>query len=274
MRAAGALSWLAAACALGATALGGCQGHEIPVFDLPPANAGSGGAAGSSGGTPVAAGAGSAAELGGSSGSGGSGGSGGGGSGGGGSESGGAGAGAGGAAAGSGGSLAGSSGSGGMPPGTSCYAEADCPTSWRCEKPSCDAKQGRCEPPVVFIPPELMPVCSCDGVTYWNDELRRRAGATLASAGECSATACACEVGADCMVPFASCSHLVSDDICGRGTGACWVLPPQCPVNADQVWLECKPPEPGVPPPPCVDTCTAIASEKPHWQPHHGDICK
>jgi len=262
MKAAGRLSWLAAACALGAAALGGCQGQEIPVFDLPRAGFGSGGAAGSSGGeTPAEAGVSSAAGQGGSSSGNGSGGA---------SGSGGA----GGAAAGSGGSLAGSAGSGGMPAGTSCFELADCPSGWRCEKPSCDAKQGRCEPPVVFIPPELMPVCSCDGVTYWNDELRRQAGATLASAGECAATACACEVGADCMVPFASCSHLVPGDTCGRGTGACWVLPPHCPANADQVWQECKPPEPGVPPPPCVDTCTAIASEKPHGQPHHADMCK
>jgi hypothetical protein len=164
-------------------------------------------------------------------------------------------------------------GAAGAAQGIPCATKAECPMGWRCEMPGCEATQGLCEPPIVIIAPELMPVCGCDGVTYWNDDVRRQADATVDTPGACRGTACACEVGADCKVPFASCSHLVTDDMCGRGIGACWVLPPQCPPG-DAVWRECKPPDPNLPPPPCVDTCTAIASEKPHGQPHHGEMCK
>lgn len=266
-----AARWLHAT--LSATLCLACQGRELTVFELPPATGGSGaaGAAGSlaamtggvggsggsdpggssgSSGAPGAPAAGSSGDLGGAGGSGGSGGAGG-------LPSGGAGAG----------------GSAGMPAGMPCSVDDDC-AGWRCEKPGCGAETGTCEPPVVFVPPDLMPVCGCDGVTYWNDFLRRQLGAVLASVGECRSTACACEVGADCETPFASCSHLNSGDMCGHGTGACWVLPSQCPADADaKLWRECKPPDAGEPPHPCVDTCTAIAAEKPYGQPRHGATC-
>jgi hypothetical protein len=265
--------------ALGVVALGGCEGHEIAVFDVPP-----GGTAGSMGAAPLASG--------GASGSGGltsaDGGSAavGGGAAGGGNDSGGiAGTGTAGVGGGvlpnlggyggtSGGSAgaAGTAGSGGAA-ATPCTTKSECPENWRCEKRGCAATQGTCEPPIVFVPPEPLPVCGCDGVTYWNDAVRRQADATLDQPGECHDSACACEVGADCKVPFASCSHLIPGDQCGRGIGACWVLPQQCPASANAEWRECKPPDAGAPPPPCVDMCTAIASEKPYNRPHHADAC-
>jgi hypothetical protein len=109
-------------------------------------------------------------------------------------------------------------------------------------------------------------VCGCDGVTYWNDEIRRYHGGTLASLGECRADACACQIGADCLVPFASCSHILPPgEMCGHGTGSCWLLPPQCVPTGDPMhYRECRPPGSSEPPPPCVDTCLAIRSEKPH----------
>jgi hypothetical protein len=263
-----------AALALGLVALGGCEGHEIAVFDVPPGGAagsmsaapsvsaaGNGGVSGGEGNPGIAGSvAGGGSDPGGAAGATGGGGSGGGGS----PDLGGYGGVSGGSAG-----AAGAAGSAGAAT-TPCTTKAECPENWRCEKPGCAATQGTCEPPIVFVPPEPLPVCGCDGVTYWNDAVRRQADATLDQPGECHDSACACEVGADCKVPFASCSHLIPGDQCGRGIGACWVLPQQCPPSASADWRECKPPDSGAPPPPCVDMCSAIASEKPYNRPHHG----
>ncbi len=249
---------LALAVALGLLA---CKGQEVTVFDMPmpggsAGQAGSGAAGGGVAGALAAAGDMNGGGMAGSSGAapGGSGGS----------------SAGGGGAAGS----AGSAGSAGMAAGTPCALDTDCSPGWNCEKPGCDAESGVCEPPPVFLPPEPLPVCGCDGITYWNDEIRRQNGVTLASIGECRATACSCDVGADCDgVSGASCSHLLaSADQCGHGPGTCWVLPMQCMPTGDPMkWRQCQPPNSPDPPPPCVDTCMAIRSEKPHAPPPVGD---
>jgi hypothetical protein len=241
-----------------------CNGPELTVFDLPvltmmPGTGGTSGAAG----MPAVTSAGSAgAPRAGSS--------------------------SGGAAAGSGGTPSEGGGSGGllntagMPDGggmegTKCDDNADCMLGWQCEKRGCSEPTGECVPYPPFCVPNPAPVCGCDGVTYWNDCLRLRSGARLFALDPCRATACTCEVGTDCVVPpltYASCSHLLPfGAMCGHGSGACWVLPPQCDPNLDfRRWLECKPPEPGESPA-CVDTCTAIASEHTYVELHRGDVC-
>ncbi len=256
-----ASSWLLVA-ALATTSVLACDARELTVFELPNA-AGSSSSAGVYGmaGTPGAGAGGTMAGIGGQAGaaptSAGAGGSS---------------AGLGGAAGGAAG-MAGSAGAAPVP----CASPADCLPNWQCEKRSCDAPMGECQPPPsVFCPPEPDPVCGCDGVTYWNDCIRRQTGAQVERMGECSETACACEVGSDCEAPFATCAHLVQGaETCrGGGTGACWVLPPQCMPNQKDapVWQECHPPD--APPPPCVDTCLAIASERPHARKKPGDECK
>jgi hypothetical protein len=135
---------------------------------------------------------------------------------------------------------------------------------------------GECQPPpTVFCPDEPKPVCGCNGVTYWNDCIRRQFGVQREDEGECSRTACACEVPSDCMVPFASCARLVQGgETChDGGTGSCWVLPPQCrPIQGEYpIWQECHPP--GAPSPPCLDTCRAIASGRPQVRKKPEDQC-
>ncbi|HXK16219.1 MAG TPA: hypothetical protein VNG33_00345 [Polyangiaceae bacterium] len=165
----------------------------------------------------------------------------------------------------------GMTGSAGTPP-MPCASDADC-MGWRCEKKGCDALSGFCEPPPIFCPPDPAPVCGCDGVTYWNDCIRRESGAQVAALEECRITACACEIGSDCKVANASCSHLVAPgEMCGHSKGACWVLPAQCSPSGDShMWQECRPPD--QPPGPCVDTCSAIRAQK-SFAPHRaGTAC-
>jgi hypothetical protein len=243
-----------------------CEGREVPVFELPVVV---GGAAGTGGvaGTFTTAGSDTNSESG--------------------NGNAGAGTGGGESFAGSGpltplgGSAGfhdtgGSPGAGGGGSPAPCGSDQDCMPGWLCEKPGCDAATGNCVPWPPFCQPEPAPVCGCDGVTYWNDCIRLQAPShtQLQSADQCRANACTCEVGADCMVPYASCSHLLPPGAtCGHGMGACWVLPPQCPLNTDfKMWRECRPPDAGQPPA-CLDTCNAIATEHSYAELHRGDMC-
>jgi Kazal-type serine protease inhibitor domain len=173
------------------------------------------------------------------------------------------------------GNAAGIPGAGGAGPAT-CGVDTDCMPGWLCEKQGCDALTGVCVPWPLFCPPAPAPVCGCDGITYWNDCIRLQSPghAQQQSPDQCRANACTCEVGADCMVPYASCSHLLpTGEVCGHGMGACWVLPPQCEPSADsKMWRECKPPDPGQLPG-CLDTCNAIATEHTYGELHRGDTC-
>jgi hypothetical protein len=253
---------------LGAVCLLGCEGREVPVFELPArviGGAGGGGQgggggtasltdagnAGSSAGTLTSAGA----PVGGTDAVGGSGG-----------------------AAGQGPLTQG--GVAGAPvtmTATPCTSKADCQPGWVCDKKGCDASAvGSCVPWPPFCDPMPKPVCGCDGVTYWNDCLRLNADNPTGVAGpdRCGNTACTCETGADCNVPYASCSHLLPPGaMCGHGMGACWVLPPKCDPSADpKRWRECKPPPDGSAPA-CLDTCSAIATEHSYAELHRDETC-
>lgn len=254
-RASGPLSLLVL---LGALA---CEGRDVVVFDLQggggPASAGgpTGGRPGStdSSGSPPAA-AGSDAGLGGSLGASG--------------------------AANDGGDAAGTAGSGALTAGTGgggprlCTENADCGPGWACERDGCNVPTGECVPFDAFCSPDPAPVCGCNGISYWNDCLRINAGAQLAGPGQCKGNACRCEVGADCGVPNASCSHLLPPGaMCGHGQGACWVLPAGCPPGVDpKLFRECKPTDQGVPGA-CVGGCKAIASERSYVELRHGETC-
>lgn len=236
-----------------------CDGREVTVFDLPAklGDAGSSGAGGSSGAAGMMMVSPSGANSGGAM-----------------VDFGGVGVGtAGGAGTGGAGTPIGF-GTGGMPP-TPCTSKADCSLGWACDKSGCDLPMGKCVPWPPICLPDPSPVCGCDGVTYWNDCLRLQADVTLAGPDQCRATACTCEVGADCNVPYASCSHLLAPgEMCGRGQGNCWVLPPACDPDADRkMWRECKPPDSGITTAKCVNTCDAIASEHPYAELHRGDTC-
>lgn len=255
-----------------------CEARDVVVLRLPAATAGMMGAGMAAvAGTTTVAGASSGgvagAEAAGSSGAGGSveGGSGG-------SELGGAGgstqagnagtAGMAGTAGAAGfGGMSGHAGSGGS---DACRSNGDCPPSRVCAKNDCTAELGACEPEPLFCEATRATVCGCDGVTYWNDCVRRSAGVAASTQGECSAGAVSCDVADDCGVEDAVCARLRprgSLDMCPPGPGTCWVLPKeQCDPRDSRRWVECVPPGTPIPtfPPPCIDTCTALMSGRTH----------
>lgn len=188
----------------------------------------------------------------------------------------------GGAAGGSGGAA----GAGGREsvPEIACASDFDCSPGWLCHKLDCTAEWGACEPRAVFCDPRPRPVCGCDGTTYWNECVWRQVGTTSYVDGECGANARPCESWEDCVPGVASCSRLVfqpegcleSVSTGQFGLGVCWVPPPMCdPMATTDRWIICS--QLAKPPPPggilCVDTCTAIRSEFPHYQARAEDGC-
>jgi hypothetical protein len=149
------------------------------------------------------------------------------------------------------------------PPPMRCTSSDECPPNAFCSKPSCGAVGGVCEGRPTFCGPEPAPVCGCDGMTFYNDCLRRVAGAPFAAPGECgvSGVPCAGPGGASCP-PGASCARLLPPGApCRDVPGTCWVMPPECPREPPpgDRWTSCGPP-----PPACVDTCDALRSGVPH----------
>jgi hypothetical protein len=168
--------------------------------------------------------------------------------------------------------ISGMSGSAGAGHNDACRSNDDCPPSRVCVKNDCQAEWGECEPEPLFCEATPAPVCGCDNVTYWNDCVRRSAGVPASFPGECRAAAVACDDANDCGVEDAACSRLRSRgsiDMCPPGPGICWVLPKEhCDPGDSRRWVECVPPGAPLPPfpPPCIDTCTALMSGRPHIQ--------
>jgi hypothetical protein len=179
---------------------------------------------------------------------------------------------------------AGRGGEGGFRDLQFCRTDLDCQSSWWCQKPDCFAPIGECTPPQVFCNESPAPVCGCDGITYWNDCVRREAATPAATPGECRTDARPCSKAQDCGTENAECAFLYPrPDRCDEPpSGTCWVLPLACPpgdpLSDDARWVEClREPLPYDMPPPdfpkCVDTCAAIRSGRAHVRPLRGAPC-
>ena len=146
--------------------------------------------------------------------------------------------------------------------GERCIQTAECPEGKFCEKRECGDGPGRCHSYPTLCPSDAAPVCGCDGVTYFNDVIRRVAGMASAAEGECKSGAMECRGVPPWRILLASRGGF---DRCGPGEHSrCWQLPTTCPDDAgpDQ-WDPCGPPAPGLQ---CLDICTAIRVEKPHFR--------
>jgi hypothetical protein len=147
--------------------------------------------------------------------------------------------------------------------GGPCNDSTDCDPVAFCAKTSCDALQGQCQlRPIVPCGDEQLPVCGCDGVSYWNDCLRQQLGIASSIQNQCTAPYAPCggRKGTACPTAGALCARLVADQCDPEMGGACWVLPPQCPPAEDggALWQSCF-----QRPPMCADVCRAIRSEAP-----------
>jgi len=168
---------------------------------------------------------------------------------------------------------------GGMPnDGRRCVEDKECTTKEFCERVACGDVAGTCQDAPVVCEEEGRPVCGCDGVTYWNDCLRRSSGITSATPGECGYNARICRHGGkgggppgdpDACPAGTFCARLLSlpgdvpppPDFCGPDApGTCWALPVVCPDRAGpDRWLAC-----GATQAVCTTTCDAIRSGAPY----------
>lgn len=151
-----------------------------------------------------------------------------------------------------------------------CSDVSDCGNYFFCQKDSCSAAMGACEPRPVFSDPDPAPVCGCDGVTYWNDDMRRQVGVASSVPGECSGYARRCNSGADCGVFPGFCARILPPgSSCGPEVypppeGTCWAVPPRGEGLTDSnIFLLC--PDPSMQEPEhCVDSHWAITSQFRH----------
>lgn len=174
--------------------------------------------------------------------------------------------------------------------GRKCVESSECSGRGYCSKRECTDLGGECELRPVVCENDLAPVCGCDGITYWNDCLRRQAGASIMNKGECvqnprfcggalqgppktpdeppvpgpDPSGPPCPTGTFCArlsLPSPPAPGPQPPGCAGDVPGTCWALPVECPPNAGPIgWIECGP-APG-----CVSMCKAIRSEIPHVQ--------
>jgi hypothetical protein len=158
----------------------------------------------------------------------------------------------------------GSSGSGGHADGgtTTCTSTWQCPDGQFCSKSGCAASLvGTCEDRPTTCDNSESPVCGCDGITYWNDCIRRLHGEEASSNGKCDgATAMHCGglANLQCAEPWATCAFIFQDNgVCAMKDpkGNCWALPDTCPQVVIGGNLRPCGPNPTTP---CSCTCKAI----------------
>lgn len=161
--------------------------------------------------------------------------------------------------AGAGGASTGSAGQGGAS-NEACVTNADCSSTKFCARLACGAPSGTCQARPSLCGAEPNPMCGCDGVSYFNDCLRRAAGENAASMGECDVTGLQCDATTPCP-PSARCAVLLPNqpDACEpEAVGKCWVIPADCGTDPPGDRFEACDGSVS-----CAGTCDAIQAEAP-----------
>lgn len=146
-----------------------------------------------------------------------------------------------------------------------CLSKEGCPDGFYCEKRGCEVSAGICVPYPAFCDATEEPVCGCEGITYFNDCLRRAAGSWGSTPETCGELSVQCRNDEDCG-PTAVCARLLGfedSQSCEESPlGTCWVVPLTCPPlgsGNNNLWKECFKDRP-----PCTDACSAIRTGRVH----------
>jgi hypothetical protein len=153
--------------------------------------------------------------------------------------------------------------------GVRCVTSEECGADAFCDHRSCHEPAGTCLPFPVSCKEEEHPVCGCDGITYFNDCLRRAAGVPGSEDEECKGEA-HCGGPNETCPSGAVCARLQGLDRrtpCGATRGHCWVLPATCPPpSRPDRWDECGEVPGGLG---CLSTCAAIQSGRAFFRTNH-----
>lgn len=124
-----------------------------------------------------------------------------------------------------------------------CTKPTDCPNGTFCERTTCGDAAGTCELVPVGCGNEEKPVCGCDGITYFDDCLRRADAVTASTPGPCrvdKAVTCGGPTATPCP-SGAMCGRLLSPKMGCQADplGSCWVVPSTCPAPSGERWDLC-----------------------------------
>lgn len=145
------------------------------------------------------------------------------------------------------------------PPAIPCANTSECGAGQLCEKSACGEALGHCVLRPPFCDGDSRPECGCDGVTYWNDCLRRAAGVESRQGRGPCVNPRACDPTTACP-GGALCAQLVFPNECGlTAAGACYVLPQTCVGQQPDHFFACR--DSGMTQ--CLDACAAIRSGQP-----------